>query len=68
MEVERRLDPASRNGASVPHAGEAAGRERDLADSRGSARPGSRPAPASSPQRLLLTPEVRCGAGSGGGR
>lgn len=67
MEVERHLDPAKRNSALRPHAGDAARRERDLAEIAGSARLRSRPAPDPSPQ-MLSALEFRCAAGNCGGK
>jgi hypothetical protein len=69
--VERNLPTGNRRSASAaPHAGGAGGgmprRDRDLADSRGSAPLGSRPRPASR-RRKIAELAVRCGAGSGWG-
>jgi hypothetical protein len=67
VEIERHLDPAKRNRALCPHAGDAAGRGRDLAEIAGSARLRSSPAPDPSPQMLSVV-ELRCGAGNCGGK
>jgi hypothetical protein len=68
VEVERHLlAPAKRNSALRPHAGDAAGRERDLAEITGGAWLRCRPAPDPSPRRMLA-PEFRCGEGSCGGQ